>query len=43
MEPEELICALRRMKTETGSLQCLGCGYEHNCGLHGCAGWRKQL
>ncbi len=37
MEPEELICALRRMKTETGSLQCLGCGYEHNCGLHGCA------
>jgi len=29
--------ALERLKVETGSLACLGCGYEHNCGVHGCA------
>lgn len=22
---------------QTGSLACMGCGYEHNCGVHGCA------
>ena len=22
---------------ETGSLICMGCGHEHNCGIHGCA------
>lgn len=22
---------------ETGSIACLGCGHEHNCGIHGCA------
>lgn len=37
MKDSELIAALRRMKVETGSLVCLGCGYEHNCGIHGCA------
>lgn len=37
MELEELICALRRMKVETGSLVCMGCGHEHSCGIHGCA------
>ena len=37
MNIEELITALRRLKVETGSLACLGCGYEHNCGIHGCA------
>ena len=37
MKPETLAAELRRMKTETGSLQCLGCGHEHNCGVHGCA------
>lgn len=21
---------------QTRSLACLGCGYEHNCGIHGC-------
>ena len=25
------------MKVQTGSLICLGCGYEHRCGIHGCA------
>ena len=28
---------LRKIKVETGSLVCLDCGYEHNCGIHGCA------
>ena len=37
MEHQELIDALRRMQVETGSLACLGCGYEHNCCIHGCA------
>lgn len=37
MTKHELIAALRRLKVETGSLVCFGCGYEHNCGIHGCA------
>ena len=37
MERERLITALRRLAPETGSLCCLGCGYEHNCSTHGCA------
>lgn len=37
MTKPELIAALKRLKVETGSLVCLGCGYEHNCGIHGCA------
>lgn len=32
-----MIRALNRLKVETGSLACLGCGHEHNCGVHGCA------
>lgn len=36
MERDKLIAALRRVSVETGSLACLGCGYEHNCGVHGC-------
>lgn len=34
---EALLAALRRMQVETGSLVCLGCRYEHDCGVHGCA------
>ena len=34
---DELIRQLSRMKVQTGSLVCLGCGLEHNCGIHGCA------
>lgn len=41
MSGRELIAALRRLKVETGSLVCLGCGYEHNCGVYGCAILRK--
>ena len=37
MTRTELLAELRRLKVETGSIACLGCGYEHNCGIHGCA------
>ena len=37
MTRPELLRALRRMKVETGSLVCLGCGHEHSCGTRGCA------
>ena len=37
MNDHELIRALRWLKVETGSLVCLGCGYEHHCSTHGCA------
>lgn len=37
MSDMDLIHALRRMAPETGSLHCLGCGYEHKCSLKGCA------
>ena len=39
----ETIKALRGLKVHTGSLQCMGCGYEHNCGVHGCAIIRQAL
>lgn len=29
--------AVKKLKVQTGSLACMGCGYEHNCSLHGCA------
>lgn len=37
MEIKALIKALRRVSVETGSIACLGCGHEHNCGTGGCA------
>lgn len=37
MTRDELLEALTRLSVESGSLVCLGCGYEHNCGVHGCA------
>ena len=37
MNYEEIVKWLRSNKVETGSLLCLGCGHEHNCGIHGCA------
>ena len=40
---EALLVALRRMQVETGSLGCLGCGYEHNCSIHGCAIIREAV
>ena len=41
MSDQELVNALRRLKVETGSLACLGCGHEHNCGVSGCAVMRE--
>lgn len=43
MRDEDLLAALRRLKVQTGSLVCLGCGHEHNCGIHGCAILRKTI
>lgn len=40
---ETLISALRRLKLETGSMACVGCGYEHSCSIHGCAIIRQAL
>lgn len=37
MEIKKLCRALRQMKVETGSFACFGCGYEHSCGIRGCA------
>ena len=43
MSNRKMLAALRRLKVQTGSLACLGCGYEHNCGIHGCAILRKTI
>lgn len=37
MKDADLIRELKRIKVQTGGLICLGCGHEHNCGVHGCA------
>lgn len=36
MEYDELARRLRKLSVETGSLACLGCGVEHDCGVRGC-------
>lgn len=43
MKDVDLIQALRRMAPETGSLHCLGCGYENRCRLNGCAIIRQAV
>ena len=43
MKIDELIEALGQLKVQTGSLVCLGCGHEHNCGVHGCALIREAV
>ena len=37
VDTEDLVAMLRHVSVETGSLACLGCGHEHNCGTRGCA------
>ena len=37
MNKVELMKALKNLKVQTGSLACLGCGYEHGCSTRGCA------
>ena len=43
MTRKALLSALRQLRVQTGRLACLGCGYEHNCGIHGCAIIRKAV
>lgn len=43
LNQKDLIKALKRMKVETGSLICMSCGYEHNCGVHGCRILRETI
>lgn len=43
MTINKLITALQRLKVETGSIACLGCGHEHNCGIRGCAIIREAV
>lgn len=43
MSDRELITSLRRLKVQTGSIACLGCGYEQNCSIHGCRIMRAAL
>ena len=42
-ECAELIQALNRLKVQTGSLACLGCGHEHNCSTKGCRILREAV
>lgn len=37
MDYTSTLRAVRGLKVQTGSLACLGCGYEHGCSVHGCA------
>lgn len=43
MKMNELPSALLGLKVQTGSIACLGCGHEHNCGIHGCAVIREAV
>lgn len=41
MKDKDLVNAIRRLKVETRSLTCIGCGHGHNCGVSGCAIMRE--
>ena len=43
MEIDELCRALRKLRIETGSFACFGCGYEHGCRIHGCTLIRQAV
>lgn len=43
MSIEELLRDLEWLKVETGSLACLGCEREDNCGMHGCRILREAI
>lgn len=43
MDYTKTLQALRKLKVQTGSLACLGCGHEHNCSTHGCAILRNAV
>lgn len=41
MKSDEIVKALKHLRVQTGSLACMGCGHEHDCGVHGCAIMRQ--
>jgi hypothetical protein len=41
LKDKDLVNAIRRLKVETGSLACMGCGHARNCGVSGCAIMRE--
>lgn len=43
MDFSATLAALRRLRVETGSLVCFGCGHEHNYSTHGCAILRNAV
>lgn len=43
MNRSDTISGLKQLKVETGSLACLGCGYEHKCTTSGCAIIRSAI
>lgn len=43
MDYQSTMRALKGLMVETGSLACLGCGYEHSCSTHGCAILRNAV
>ena len=43
MSDRELLDSMKRLKVQTGSLACLGCAHESNCGIHGCAILRELM
>lgn len=43
MTCSQLINALQKLKVQTNSIACLGCGHEHNCGIRGCAIIREAV
>ena len=42
MNDEVLMRELRRIAVESNHC-CFGCGFEHNCGIYGCAIIREAL
>ena len=43
MDYLETMQTLKRLRVETGSLACFGCGHEHNCSTQGCAILRNAV
>lgn len=43
MDYQKTMQALKRLRVETGSLSCFGCGHEHNCSTQGCAILRNAV
>lgn len=43
MDFSATLAVLRRLRVETGSLVCFGCGHEHNYSTHGCAILRNAV